>query len=390
MIKRVCIYMAAVLLTLYCFFLYEDEIVAAMLVAELIYFPLAFGYLMLQKGKIRVVLEDIIPIAEKNQEIPVRVIVRNASHRFAARYRIELSVENEFTGEVLRHGVSGTVNAGQEEKQVILLRSSRCGNLIIRLEKCWLYDSLGILRTALLNGRKAAFRRRREMAVQRQSVGILPDCHLIPVEVTRRTREFPADADEYSERESGDDPSETYQIRAYREQDSIHDIHWKLSAKADELLVKEHGRPLGCVVLLWLNLEKKPGQRRPRRNKDSRKEKRIASGVLETAASISFSLLEAECVHMVAWYEKANQRICKKRISRMEHVYELMNRLLFVEEYDHSDEVEALYEEAFRGEQFSTKLELCSDGTLLVHGEKRCVVPLDEEKIAWEEMYLIV
>ena len=138
MIKRVCIYMAAVLLTLYCFFLYEDEIVAAMLVAELIYFPLAFGYLMLQKGKIRVVLEDIIPIAEKNQEIPVRVIVRNASHRFAARYRIELSVENEFTGEVLRHGVSGTVKAGQEEKQVILLRSSRCGNLIIRLEKCWL------------------------------------------------------------------------------------------------------------------------------------------------------------------------------------------------------------------------------------------------------------
>ena len=74
----------------------------------------------------------------------------------------------------------------------------------------------------------------------------------------------------------------------------------------------------------------------------------------------------------------------------MEHVYELMNRLLFVEEYDHSDEVEALYEEAFRGEQFSTKLELCSDGTLLVHGEKRCVVPAGEEMIPWEEMYLIV
>lgn len=382
--------MAAVLLTLYCFFLYEDEIVAAMLVAELIYFPLAFGYLMLQKRKIIVGLDDVLPIAEKNQEIPVRLSMKNASSWAVARYRIELSVENEFTGEAFRHELSGTVKAGQEEKEVLLLRSSRCGNLIIRLEKCWLYDSLGILRTALLNGRKAAFRRRREMAVQRQSVGILPECHLIPVEVTRRTREFPADADEYSDRESGDDPSETYQIRAYRDQDSIHDIHWKLSAKADELLVKEHGRPLGCVVLLWLNLEKKSGQRRKRFVGDDRKENRIASGILETAASISFSLLEAECVHMVAWYEKANQRICKKRISRMEHVYELMNRLLFVEEYDHSDEVEALYEEAFRGEQFSTKLELCSDGTLLVHGEKRCVVPLDEEKIAWEEMYLIV
>ena len=68
----------------------------------------------------------------------------------------------------------------------------------------------------------------------------------------------------------------------------------------------------------------------------------------------------------------------------------LMNRLIFVEEYDNADEVEALYEEAFCGELFSTNAELCSDGTLLIHGEKRCVVPLDEEKIAWEEMYLIV
>ncbi|MGN0405077.1 MAG: DUF58 domain-containing protein [Bariatricus sp.] len=390
MIKRVCIYMAVVLLTLYCFFLYEDEIVAAMLVAELIYFPLAFGYLRLQKRKIIVGLDDVLPIAEKNQEIPVRMTVKNDSVWFAARFLIGLSVENEFTGESFRHEVAGTVKAGQDHKDVFSLRSGRCGNLSISLEKCWLYDILGILRTDLINRKRTAVGRCPVTTALRQSVGILPECHLIPVEVTRRTREFIADADEYSERESGDDPSETYQIRGYREQDSVHDIHWKLSAKADELLVKEHGRPMGCVVLLWLNLEKKPEQKRKHLKKGQKKGRRIASGVLETAASISFSLVEAECVHMAAWYEKANQRICKKRISRLEHVYELMNRLLFVEEYDDQDEVEALYDEAFRGENFSTKVELCSDGTLLVQGEKRCVVPSDEEKIAWDEMYLIV
>ena len=88
-----------------------------------------------------------------------------------------------------------------------------------------------------------------------QYVGILPECHLIPVEITRKTREFIAESDEYFDRENGDDPSEVYQIREYRDMDSLRDVHWKMSAKAEELLVKEHGKPKGCVVLIWLNLK---------------------------------------------------------------------------------------------------------------------------------------
>ena len=54
----------------------------------------------------------------------------------------------------------------------------------------------------------------------------------------------------------GDDPSEIYQVREYRERDSLKDIHWKLSAREEELMVKERGFPLGCVVLIKITEKK--------------------------------------------------------------------------------------------------------------------------------------
>lgn len=37
----------------------------------------------------------------------------------------------------------------------------------------------------------------------------------------------------------GDDPGETYDIREYRSGDSIRQIHWKLSGKLDDIMIRE-------------------------------------------------------------------------------------------------------------------------------------------------------
>lgn len=364
MIRQLTMYLAVFLLTLYCFFLYDDEILTIMLAVEILYLVMAMICLKYLKTKIDVVLEPVIPIAEKNQEIPIGVVIRNCSRIPGVHVKVKVQTENLFTGEKKTFKCSRTAKRNKNEKIEFVIKSKNCGNLEISIKTCWIYDMLFILK-GKWRGREV------------QRVGILPECHLLPVEVTRKTKEFIADAEEYSDRESGDDPSEIYQIREYRTKDALRDIHWKLSAKADDLLVKEHGRPLGCVVLIWLNLKV-----------DQKAGKNVSAVLLEAVSSLSLSLLEAECVHMVAWYESENHRIQRKRVSKEEHIYELLNRLLYVESY--KEEIESQYEDAFQGIAFSTIVEIRSDGTVFVNKEEKMTIPLQEEKVVWEEMYFIV
>ena len=53
----------------------------------------------------------------------------------------------------------------------------------------------------------------------------------------------PAYADDGASNRRGEDRSEVYQLREYRPGDDIRQIHWKLSSKLDELILKEASQP---------------------------------------------------------------------------------------------------------------------------------------------------
>lgn len=377
MVKRVCIYAAVFALTVYCFFLYEDEILAGLLTAELLYFVFSAGELLILRKRITLSFGRILPIAEKNQDVPAYVTVKNESSIPGVHFRIKMRFYNQFSGESGSCVLRGSVGKKDQTAVQFTFRASGCGNMVIEASVLYLYDVFHILRI-------------KSKVKLRQKTGILPKCHIIPLEITRQTRDFIADADEYSDRESGDDPSEIYQIREYREKDPIHDIHWKLSAKASELLVKEHGRPMGCVVLIWLDLEQKAGGSKSGRIQLKRnKNVQTPSYVLEAAASLSLSLLEERCVHMAAWYEKENRRIVKKRVSKEVHVYELMHRLLFAETYKGAEEARSLREDAFKGESFSSVVEFDMDGRITVNDVQSHRLDSEYEP-EWDKLFLTV
>ncbi len=48
----------------------------------------------------------------------------------------------------------------------------------------------------------------------------------------------------------GDDPGETYDIREYQPGDSIRQIHWKLSGKLDDIMIREKSFPVDDTVLI--------------------------------------------------------------------------------------------------------------------------------------------
>mgnify|MGYP002771685395 CR=1 FL=1 len=69
------------------------------------------------------------------------------------------------------------------------------------------------------------------------------------------------ESDKYDPNQSGTDASHIRDIRDYQPGDRLSAIHWKLSARKEELLVKEYGQPIGCGLLLGLNFDQLDARR---------------------------------------------------------------------------------------------------------------------------------
>lgn len=366
MIARLTGYVLTVLFSIYLFFMYNGLIWTGLLILELLY-PICSCLFLWYIGRHITVRFGRFPaMAERSRPFTGTLVLKNHSRLWSVKYRIRAGVNNHFSKHSARRLFkNGSASAKAipikyrpaelaplgEQKIEIRLDSQYAGTVEYRLRSLILYDMLGIFCRAV-------------SLDERRTIGIMPPFELMPLEVTRRTREFLADADEYSTEKQGDDPSEIYQIREYRPPDSIHSIHWKLSAKEDHLMVKEHGFPMGCVVLLWIRL--------PLADTDSFSFNRL----LEQAASLSVTLLEEKCIHMAAWFEEKSGHVIKWRVNSAEAVYEWIWRLLSTEPFQNEELEQTCYEDAFRGDNFSSIVILHADGTLTVNGEEQELLQL--------------
>ena len=374
MIKRSLIYGLVTLITLCMFFLFTEKIIGIVLLMECLYYIMAFAYVRIVSRFIQVTLDKGLYSAEKNSEIPVLIQVKNKSKWLSVRCGFRIKVVNNFTGEVKKEIINHTVTRGVKETFSESFLSSDCGEISVYLVEHYVYDWISCL-----------YLKKKTNDVKK--IEILPETHLLMTEIQRTTREFIADSEVYSDSEKGDDLSEIYQVREYVEGDPIHDIHWKLSAKTDNLLIKEHGKPLGCVVLIWIDLFRNNTVKPLRGRKHSRKN--LPVNAIEMAASVSLSLIEQKCVHMVAWYEEKNDRIIRKRVENEENIYELLNRLLYLESYHDRKRADMQFDECFDRNDFSSVVEIKSDGRLIVN-DNEIEVKKKGDKVCYEETYIIV
>lgn len=344
MIRRIVGYLLVILISIYLFFIYNGQIFTGILILEALYPVCSLLFLYNIGGKISVRFGRFPSMGERGERFRGEIILENQSLFQSVRYLVRLRVKHHFSRTGPRQKLSGTLSPSETQTQIITLGSQYAGTAECQLESLVLYDVLGIFY-------------RKIPLHDRRSVGIMPPFELIPLEVTRRTRDFLADADEHSTQKSGDDPDDIYQVREYRAPDSLRLIHWKLSAKEEHLMVKELGFPLGCVVLLWIHM--------PDTETDSARFDKL----LETAASLSITLFEEECIHMAAWFEEKSGQVIKWKVNSAEAVYEWIWRLLSSEPFHDAALEQTCYEEAFRGEHFSSVVVLNGNGTVTVNGE---------------------
>ena len=132
-----------------------------------------------------------------------------------------------------------------------------------------------------------------------KNVLIMPQCFDVKLELESNARST-IDSDEYSMRQSGNDPSEIFEIREYLPGDPLKSIHWKLSVKADKLLVRELGLPIVKKVLVLMETSTESGDITP-----------VYIDTLANALySIAHQLVMSEILQTICWFESGNYKFC--------------------------------------------------------------------------------
>jgi len=116
---------------------------------------------------------------------------------------------------------------------------------------------------------------------------IMPKRYDIEIKL-RPDTDAAGESDEYSQLHPGNDPNDTFGIREYTPGDPLRRIHWKLSNKANKLLVREWGLPVINNILVLI--------------KTAAQDHDHANKMANEAYSVCHALLEANISHTLGWY----------------------------------------------------------------------------------------
>ncbi len=174
----------------------------------------------------------------------------------------------------------------------------------------------------------------------RGMVQVFPQIQEIGIHLSEAVRSFFGDAEVYDDFRPGYDSSEPFGFRPFQNGDKIQSVHWKLSVKADELLVKEDSMPKACPVVFFL--EYRAG---------ARQQENHANAYLVVLASISFSLMDAGCPHYIAWYSDSRKDVVRLRVDDEESLYLFLSCYLQESFPATAPGLQENYEEKYRGER---------------------------------------
>lgn len=269
---------------------------------------------------------------ENTGDYQVGLRVENKSPIYFPRVRVKIEVLNVATGKRQWVKAEGKISAGGVAELTGRLGEPEFGmwRASCRYIRC--YEWAGFLHL-------------RSRLEEKKQVMVFPAVYATNIKIGIRTRLFLSDGEQYHPQISGDDPSETLKLREYQKGDRPSRIHWKLSAKSDELIVAEMSMPVGCNVVIFLDVQPLSM---------GKKELRVYWEILH---SLSQELLAQECAHYLIWRDKRYQELlCRKAIRGTEDLMDFWCEI-FPGKMEKGVNPET-YAKAFPGETYASQIVL--------------------------------
>ncbi len=187
--------------------------------------------------KIRVSIMTDKSSVGKNVPVQVYFIIKNGYIAPIENLKLSVQIFNAFYKNNEEYELVIPSVPFSERKVDMKVSGKYCGRMIIRIEKVIMEDFLGL------------FRFERELNIANE-VMIMPEKNIELPQIN--LSDSGVANDDEVQYVKGDDVSQISLIRDYIPGDRLQNIHWKLSAKNEELQVKEFSKPYSDEVTLLL------------------------------------------------------------------------------------------------------------------------------------------
>ena len=233
--------------------------------------------LLLPQGKINV---SVTGPQRKEKFVPChfRILTEQTFFSAAKNGVIWVQVENLLTGERRREEIPILGRLRDKGRQNIAVEDSCCGSLQVSLEEIHWHGFFQIL-------------------YRRVPLQVRTSCLILPSLFNLEEREdlwdaYDVESYKYSQASKGSDPGEVFSLREYASGDSPRHIHWKLSGKLSQIIVKELSLPIDNKLMILMD---KDGSQLPL--------PRQRSDAMELCGSLSSTALQRGIPHSIGWYD---------------------------------------------------------------------------------------
>lgn len=296
------IYLSAVLLGVIIYILYSNA-VAVVLLSTLILTPILLFIIhciafLMTKADIEVVEKSV----SVDNPIKLKIRIENRSPFSVSSIKINAKIVNMFLNS--ENDCTFIVNAPAFSKKEFSydITSDYIGNLSLNIEKIKFYDYLSLF----VFSKKCGFKK---------IVSVYPSTVNASLKIRSNDR-FSGDAQLFSSSVSGDDPSEVFNIREYKEGDKLNRVHWKLTTKTEKYMVKEFSLPLSDNIFIFLDLKVL----------DTDKFGYVNS-LIKSLISVSESLSKQGISHYIGWYNSRKEQYETVRLSENSDVYQVASKI---------------------------------------------------------------
>jgi uncharacterized protein (DUF58 family) len=278
---------------------------------------LLFGLLCYLYRNVSAELVSTVHVVSKGEVIPISVQLNNPTIFPITNLRIYLTYKNSFSAFKYKKDILVSIDRKTETKVVCNMLSEYAGNMEVSIQGIRIYDYLRLFSL-------------KKKITGEMKMAVLPNYHELPDNQIVNRNRCMVESDSYSQVKSGDDPSEVFSIREYREGDRLQRIHWKLSKKQNQLMIKEFSDPLNCSVLLYVNFCIPEGE----------DVLSFMDALLECALSLSYTFLLKGQIHYFSWFDESHG-VCRRiRVAQEKDLFEAVDGLL--QAHPFSAEVDAI------------------------------------------------